>query len=245
MSGVSHSTARGGRFMTTHWSLVLAAGSETGAGSEEALAKLCEAYWYPIYVFIRRQGYSADEAADLTQGFFARMLEKSYLRDADPQRGRFRSFLLGCLRHFLSNERDRARTQKRGGEYVILPLERETAEGRYLLELRDELTPDKIFDRRWALTLLDRTLTRLRDEHLAKGKLTLFDALRGFLTGDSVGVAYDTVARTLGTTEGAAKVAVHRLRRRFRDLLVEEVASTVADPHDVEDEIRHLLQAVR
>lgn len=245
MSDIDYSEPRGRRFATTHWSLVLAAGAETGAGANEALARLCELYWYPVYAFVRRQGYSADDAADLTQGFFARVLEKSYLRDADPQKGRFRSFLLGCLRHFLSNERDRARALKRGGESVLVSLEQETAEGRYLVEPRDELTPEKIFDRRWALTLLDQTLSRLRDEHVARGKLAVFDELKGFLTGDSADVPHASVAKALGVTEGAAKVAIHRLRRRFRNLLMEEVASTVADPGDVNDEIRHLLRAVR
>ncbi len=233
------------RFATTQWSVVLAAGLETDAGSKDALATLCESYWYPVYGFIRRQGCSPDEAADLTQGFFTRVLEKSYLRDVAPQRGRFRSFLLACLRHFLSNERDRARTLKRGGGVAMVQLEYERAEGRYLFEPRDDLTPDKIFDRRWAETLLDRTLARLRDEHIEKGKRVLFDQLKGLLTGDSDIASYSTLAETLGISVGATKVAIHRLRRRFRDLLVEEVAATVADSGDVEDEMGHLLRAVR
>lgn len=244
-SDPGHSEPRGGRFATTDWSMVLSAGSQAGAQSADALARLCEVYWYPVYVFVRREGYSADESADLTQGFFARMLEKSSFSDASPERGRFRSFLLACLRHFLSNERDRARRLKRGGEFAILSMEARTAEGRYLLEPRDELTPDKVFDRRWAETLLDRTLARLRDEHVDKGKRAVFDELKGFLTGDATGVSYDSLAKVLGSTEGATKVAVHRLRRRFRDLLFEEIGATVADPGDVEDEIRHLLRAIR
>lgn len=245
MTDTGHSARRGGRFMTTRWSVVLAAGSAVGAESQEALASLCELYWYPVYAFVRREGHSADESADLTQGFFAQMLEKSSFREATPERGRFRSFVLACLRHFLSNERDRARRLKRGGDVVMLSLQAETAEGRYRLEPRDELTPDKIFDRRWAETLLNKTLARLQDEHINKGKQELFEELKGFLTGDSMGVSYDSVAKSLGSTEGATKVAVHRLRRRFRDLLVEEISATVADPRDVDDEIRHLLQAVR
>lgn len=244
MPSLQHSAPRGGRFATTHWSLVLAAGREKDVRSEQALATLCELYWYPVYAFIRRQGRSADEAGDLTQAFFTRVLEKSYLRDADPERGRFRSFLLGCLRHFLSNEADRARAIKRGGGQTPLAFEIDTAEGRYLLEPRDEMTPDKIFDRRWALTLLDRALTQLRDEYATKGKQRLFDELKGFLTGDSAGVPYATAARTLEVSEGAVKVDVHRLRRRFRDLLTAQIAETVLDPRDVDDEIRHLLKAV-
>ena len=232
------------RFVTTRWSLVLAAGRSQDAASERALATLCELYWYPVYVFIRRHGHSADDAADLTQEFFTGMLEGSGLRQVTPEGGRFRSFVIACVRHFLSNEQDRARALKRGGGRPTLSLEVETAEGRYVLEPRDELTPDKIFDRRWALTLLDRALTRLRDEYAATGKRRVFGALKGFLTGDSAGVPYAAVAATLGTTEGAAKVAVHRFRRRFRDLLIEDVAATVEDPRDVDDEIRHLLEAV-
>ena len=238
------SAPRGGRFVTTHWSLVLAAGRGNDAASERALATLCELYWYPVYVFIRRHGHSADEAADLTQEFFTRMLEGSGLQQAAPEGGRFRSFVIACIRHFLANEQDHVRALKRGGGRPTLSLEIETAEGRYVLEPRDELTPDKIFDRRWALTLLDRALTRLRNEHTTTGKQKAFEALKGYLTGDSAGVPYASVARALGTTEGAAKVAVHRLRRRFRDLLLEDVAATVEDPQDVEDEIRHLLEAV-
>jgi len=235
---------RDGRFATTHWSLVLSAGRGAGSGSEQALARLCELYWYPVYAFIRRHGHSSDEAGDLTQEFFALVLEKSYLRTADPGRGRFRSFLLACLRHFLSNQRDREIAIKRGGAYHIVPLEIDSAEGRYLHEPAEELTPDKIFERRWALTLIERVLSRLRDEHVARGKQKLFEALSGFLTGDSADLSYLDVAQTLGATEGAVKVAVHRLRRRFRDLLTEEVEATVADRHDVEDEIRHLLRSV-
>lgn len=235
---------RDGRFATTRWSLVLSAGKGAGQGSEQALAQLCELYWYPVYAFIRRHGHSSDEAADLTQEFFALVLEKSYLRAADPERGRFRSFLLACLRHFLSNQRDRATAIKRGGGYNIVPLEIETAEGRYLHEPPEEITPEKIFERRWALTLLDRVLARLGDEYNVRGRQKLFEVLKGFLTGDSADVSYQAVAQTLGTTEGAVKVAVHRLRRRFRDLLAEEVETTVANQHDVEDEIRYLLRAV-
>ena len=232
------------QFATTHWSLVLAAGRDSSARSRAALATLCEQYWYPAYVVVRRQGYSADDAGDLTQEFFTRVLEKSYFQQVDPARGRFRSFLLACLRHFLSNERDRAQSLKRGGKHPPLPLEIETAEGRYQIEPRDDLTPEKVFDRRWALTLLDRVLNQLRDEQVAAGKAAAFDALKGFLTGDADAPPYRSVARRLKMSEGAVKVAVHRLRRRFRDLLTDEIAQTVLEPADIDSEIQYLLEAV-
>jgi RNA polymerase sigma-70 factor (ECF subfamily) len=232
------------RFATTRWSLVLAAGREEEGRSAAALSDLCELYWYPVYAFVRRQGYSADEAADLTQEFFTRVLEKSYFQSADPARGRFRAFLCASVRHFLSNERDRMRTLKRGGGRVPISLEVETAEGRYRLEGRDDLTPEKLFDRRWALMLLDRALTRVRDDHVARGKGELFDRLKGFLTGDSAGIQYREIAAATGMSEGAVKVAVHRLRRHFRDALVEEIAETVSDPAEIDAEIAYLQNAV-
>jgi RNA polymerase sigma factor (sigma-70 family) len=235
---------RAGRFATTRWSLILAAGHQSNAQSAEALASLCETYWYPVYAFVRRQGYPADAAADLTQEFFTRVLEKNYFRDADPARGRFRSFLCAAVRHFLSNERDRARTLKRGGPLPPISLDAEHAEGRYLLEPRDDLTPEKLFDRRWALLLLERALARLRAEHVAAGKSALFEALKGFLTGDNADVPYADVAKALGMSDGAVRVAVHRLRRQFRDALVDDIAETVSDPSDVDAEIEYLLKAV-
>jgi RNA polymerase sigma factor (sigma-70 family) len=233
-----------GRFMTTRWSLILAAGGPSGERSTDALATLCEAYWYPAYAFIRRQGHDADAARDLTQEFFTRVLEKHYFRDADRTLGRFRAFLLTAIRHFLSNERDRDQALKRGGRMQMLSLDVETAEGVYQLEGRDDLTPEKLFDARWASVLLDRALTRVKQDYVAADKSALFDQLKGFLTGDSDDVPYADTARTLGMSEGAVKVAVHRLRRRFRDALVKEIAETVSDPADIDAEIRHLLQAV-
>lgn len=235
--------ARGGRFATTRWSLVLAAGQGSNEQSREALNNLCETYWYPVYAFVRRQVNDADAALDLTQAFFARVLEKNYFGDADPARGRFRSFLLTSARHFLSNERDRARTLKRGGATPIVSLDIETAEGAYQLEGKD-LTPEKLFEARWAAVLLDRALTRVRDGYASSGKSNVFERLKGFLTGDSEDVRYADMGRSLEMTETAVKVAVHRLRRRFRDALVEEIAHTVADPGDIDAEIHHLLQAV-
>ena len=232
------------RFMTTRWSLVLAAGHPSGEHSTEALETLCEAYWYPAYAFIRRQGHDADAARDLTQEFFTRVLEKRYFRDADPARGRFRAFLLTAIRHFLSNERDRERALKRGGRAPKLSLDVENAESAYQLEGRDDLTPEKLFDAQWATVLLDRTLARVQEEYVAAGRNDLFDGLRGFLTGDSEDVPYAEAARALDMSEGAVKVAVHRLRRRFRDALVKEIAETVLDPADIDAEIRYLLRAV-
>jgi RNA polymerase sigma-70 factor (ECF subfamily) len=237
------SARRAGRFATTRWSLVLAAGRKTSARSAEALSSLCEMYWYPVYALIRRQGYRHEEGADLTQEFFARVIEKNYFHDADPARGRFRAFLCASIRHFLSNERDRARTLKRGGAQPPISLDVETAEGRYQLEPRDDLTPEKLFDRGWALILLERVLARVRDDHASAGKAELFDHLKGFLTGDAA-VPYADVAKALGTTEGAIKVAVHRLRRHFREALIEEIAETVSDPADINAEIDYLLKAV-
>jgi RNA polymerase sigma factor (sigma-70 family) len=235
---------RVGRFATTRWSLVVAAGRKTDAGSVEALATVCEMYWFPVYAFIRRQGCGPDEGADLTQEFFARVIEKDYLNDADPARGRFRSFLCASVRHFLSNERDRARTLKRGGHHPTVSLDVETADGMYQLEPRDDLTPEKMFDRRWALVLLERVLANVRDNQVSAGKGELFDRLKGFLTGDSAGMPYAGIATSLGMTEGAVKVAVHRLRRQFRDALIQEIADTVADPADIDGEIQYLLRAV-
>jgi len=231
-------------FATTRWSMVVAAGARATPRSEEALARLCEAYWYPLYAYVRRWGYTADEAQDLTQEFFARLMEKGYLRQADPHRGRFRSFLLAALKHFLANERDRAGAQKRGGGRPPLPLEIETAEGRYSLEPVDPETPEKIFERRWALILLDKVLSRLRDEYHRTGRGALFDVLKDLLTSGKADETYARLGAELGMSEGAVKVAVHRLRRRFGELLREEIAETVADPQDVDDEIRYLFTAL-
>ncbi len=231
-------------FATTRWSVVLAAGDENTPGAREALARLCDIYWYPLYAFVRRWGHTADDAQDLTQEFFTRLLEKHYLGDVRPERGRFRSFLLASLKHFLLNERDRVLAQKRGGGQRPVPLEGETAEGRYLREPCEPSTPETIFERRWALTLLDRVLARLQDEYAASGRERLFEALRGTLTGETDAPRYAQLAARLEMTEGAVKVAVHRLRRRFGALLREEIADTVAEPGEIDDEIRYLFKAL-
>jgi RNA polymerase sigma-70 factor (ECF subfamily) len=236
---------RPGRFVTTRWSVVLDAGRTSSTRSAEALAHLCDSYWQPVYGFIRRQGYGADEGADLTQAFFTRVLEKGYFEDADPARGRFRSFLCTAVRHFLSNERDRERTLKRGGGHVLVSLDVETAEGQYQLDPRDDLTPERLFDRRWALTLIARVLARLDEAHVTGSKGLLYAQLKGFLTGDSAGTPYADIARAHGLSEGAVKVAAHRLRRQFRETLIDEISQTVSEPADIDAEIRYLFNAVR
>ena len=238
---------RRGAFPTTRISLIMAARGETGPDAREALSLLCQAYWYPIYAYVRRLGHAQEDAEDLTQGFFTRVLEKHSLRDFDRERGRFRSYLLGALKHFVANARDWDRAVKRGGAVAVLPLDADlgTAEQRYRLEPRTDLTPEKIFERAWAMAVLARVEEQLRAEDTRDGKGDRFDRLKVFLTGDASEVGYRALASELGTTEGALKVAIHRLRRRFRDLLREEISHTVADGTEVGDELRHLLTALR
>ena len=233
-----------GRFATTRWSVVASAGRGGSAESRDALAALCETYWFPLYAFVRRQGYSADDAQDLIQSFFARLLEKNYLEAADRRRGRFRSYLLGALKHFLANQRKRSRAWKRGGGQAVLSLDFASAESRYHLDPADQLTPERLYDKRWALALLDRVLKRLRDELARAGKLARFDRLKQYLSGEPQAGSYRQIAGELTMTEGAVKVAVHRLRRRYRELLEDEIAQTLAGPEEFEDELRHLLSAV-
>ncbi len=232
------------RFTTTHWSVVLAAQRDSTAQAREALTRLCESYWHPLYAFLRRSGQSADEAQDLTQAFFARILEKRTFRDADPDRGRFRSFLLASLKNFVANERERAHAQKRGGNLPVLSLEFDSAERQYQIEPADDETPETVFDKRWALTLLEHVLGRLRTELDKAGKQRQFEELKVFLTGEKPNVGYAGIGERLDMSEGAVKVAVHRLRRRFRALLRDEISQTVASPNDVDDEIRYLWAAV-
>jgi RNA polymerase sigma-70 factor (ECF subfamily) len=231
-------------FATTHWSLIVAAREPSSPAARQALALLCEAYWYPLYAYIRRRGHAADEAQDLTQEFFARLLERDLLGAADPADGRFRAFLLAACKHFLANEHDRACALKRGGGRASLSLDLEGAEGRYGREPSHDLTPDKLFERRWALTLLDRVLARLREEFMAKGKAETFDRLRVFLVGDRGAPSHGEVAGELGMTAGAVKVAVHRLRQRYRELLREEIAHTVEGPEQIDEEVRDLFAAL-
>ncbi|OGV72757.1 MAG: RNA polymerase subunit sigma-24 [Lentisphaerae bacterium RIFOXYB12_FULL_65_16] len=234
------------QFATTHWTVVLTAGRDDADATRahEALEQLCRTYWYPLYAFVRRQGHSAADAQDLTQAFFARFIAKHCLDAVDRSKGKFRSFLLASLSHFLANEWDKASAKKRGGDQVFIELDAHTAEDRYALEPTDNMTAERIFDRRWALTLLDTVFTRLRAEFAASGKAPLFDALKDTLTGEKTTARYAEIAATLGMTEGAVKVAVHRLRQRYRDLLRAEVANTVASTSDVDEELRHLFAAL-
>jgi len=232
------------RFATTHWSVVLAAGQRDSPCSARALAALCELYWFPLYAYVRRQGYSAHEAEDLTQAFFARFLEKEYLQDVDRRRGRFRSFLLAAMKHFLANQRQRARARKRGGGRASISMDFADAERSYQLEPFAGLTAERLFQRRWALALLDQVFRRLREESIQAGKGKQFENLHEFLSGQSGKRSYRQVAERLTMTEGAVKVAVHRLRRRYRELLREEISQTVTCPQEIEDELRDLFAAV-
>ncbi len=231
-------------FVTTHWSLVVSAGGNDTTQARNALEKLCRAYWFPIYAFVRRQGHNPHDAQDLTQEFFARLLEKNQIAGADRNRGRFRSFLLASLKHFLANEWHKARAQKRGGGQVPIPIDAAAAESKCGFEPADTLTAEKIYERRWALTLLDQVLRRLRDEYTRDGKENLFEQLKPTLTEASRSVRYADIAAQLGTSEGAVKVAVHRLRQRYREVLRAEIADTVASPGEVDDEIRNLFAAL-
>jgi RNA polymerase sigma factor (sigma-70 family) len=228
-------------FATTHWSVVLTAGGSDTAGARDALAKLCQTYWYPLYAYVRRRNFSPPDAEDLTQEFFARFLEHHWVANADREKGRFRTFLLSAMNHFLANEWDKARAQKRGGGVPLLPLEFDTAETRYVREPADNVTPEQHFGRRWAMTLLEIVLNRLQAEYELDGKAELFAALNPCLVGDRTSQPYEELAKKLGVSEGAVKSAVHRLRQRYRQLLRDEIAHTVAGPAEVEEELRHLI----
>jgi RNA polymerase sigma factor (sigma-70 family) len=227
-------------FPTTHWSVVLGAGEGGSTANDQALEVLCRAYWSPLYAYLRRQGYSAHDAQDLTQDFFARLLQKNILNRAQPDRGRFRSFLLASLKNFLANEWDRAQAQKRGGRLAIVSFDAETAEARYQSEPASNLTPEMIFDQRYAMTVLDRALARLEDENTKAKCARSFALLKGFITSPPEKAAYDAVAAELQMPASSVAVMVHRLRARFGKLVRAEVADTVANPEDVDDELRHL-----
>jgi RNA polymerase sigma-70 factor (ECF subfamily) len=229
-------------FATTRWSLVAAAQDPAAPESRQALADLCAAYWYPVYAYVRRSGHDHHQAQDLTQAFFARLLEKNDLADADRTRGRFRSFLLTACQHFLANQHDYEKAKKRGGGRSHVALDFEDADHRYAREPAHDDTPERLFDRRWALDLLDRALTELRGEYEESGRGKLFDALKGTLTGGAE--AYADLAQSLDMTEGAVKVAVHRLRQRYRDRLRAAIAETVERPEDVDDEVRDLFASL-
>jgi RNA polymerase sigma-70 factor (ECF subfamily) len=235
--------AGGRRFATTRWSLVLDARDGETHSSEEALAELCESYWFPLYAFVRRQGHGPEDAADLTQAYFAKLLEKEYLQDVRPEAGRFRSFLLASLKHFLYNEWDRRRAQKRGGHVQKISLDTQLAENRYSLEPVERLTPEDLYEQHWALTVLERALSQLARE-TPESKRLRFEKLRPFLIGEETDLTYRQIAEDLGMSESGVKVAVHRLRRRFGVALRQEIEHTVVDPQEVDDEIHHLLECL-
>ena len=227
-------------FRTTSWSLILAASSDPTTQAREALSTLCQTYWYPVYAFIRRNGHDPDRAQDLTQGFFARLIEKNYLEDADRRRGRFRSFLLASVKHFLANEWDKERALKRGGGREPVSIDVVEAERWYTPSAVEGLTPETLFERRWALSLLERVRARLRAEYAGMGKAGQFQVLEPFLMPDPDETRYDVVAARLGISSGALRMSVHRMRGKYRELLRAEIADTVESPEEIEEEIRFL-----
>ena len=235
--------AASGNFATTQWSVVQAAGGTTNS-SIEALEELCRTYWYPLYAYVRRRGYQISNAQDLTQGFIASLLQRQTIGRADPDRGRFRSYLLGCFNLYLSDEQQRQSTQKRGGNRMTLSIDTESAECWYQLEPMDSLTPEDIFERRWALTVLETAAERLKTEYSQSGRLNLFDALRSHLGADKESIPHRQIAADLGMQEGAVKTAAHRLRRRFRAALRFEIAQTVASSEDLEAELQQLFHTL-
>ena len=230
-------------FRTTHWSVVLAAGESDREKARAALEQLCAAYWYPVYVFARRQGYDSAESEDLTQEFFARLLQRNDLAEVSPERGRFRSFLLTSFKHLLVNEYHRQRTEKRGGRATVISLDREDPETRYQLEPVEPVTPETLFERRWALTVLERAVNRLRDEYAESEKAELFEELKEFLSNQK-SLAHEAIASKHGISVGAVGVTIHRLRKRYAEVLREEISHTVSTPEDIDDEVRHLIAAV-
>ena len=233
-----------GRFATTRWSVILAASDSASTQHEPALSTLCQTYWFPLYAYLRRRGYDSHQAEDYTQGFFAGILERKGLRQADPKCGKFRSFLLASLKNFLADEWDRAHAQKRGGGKKILSLDFDAAASRYDQVPAHSLSPEKLFERSWALTVLNRAMDRLKAESASSGKQCLFDRLKVYLSAEKDAIPYRDVAAELEMTEGAVKVAVHRLRRNYRELVRDEIAQTVATEAQVDEEIRDLFAAL-
>ena len=238
------STPPGDCFVTTRWTVVLAAGRKSSPQSDQALGELCQTYWYPLYAYVRRQGQTKEDAEDLVQAFFARFLEKNYLEGLNVERGKFRAFLLASLKHFLANEWDKSQRQKRGGGVPHLSLDWQSADNRYHLDPPDPSSPDRAFDREWALALLERVIARLRGECAADGKGELFEQAKGYLmVGEDV-IPYHEAAQRLKMDDGAVRVAVHRLRKRYRHLLRDEIGQTLSDPAMVEEELRALQAAL-
>lgn len=232
------------QFTTTHWSVVLAARDDTSPAADDALARLCHGYWYPLYAYVRRKGYAVEDAQDLTQEFFARLLAKNYLGTVDRQKGKFRSFLLASLEHFLAKEWTRAHRLKRGGQQIILSWDGCDPEERYRLEPPDDRTAERTYERRWALTVLEQAMTTLASEYSVAGKEHLFQELKPFISGDDDAVAYPELAVRLEMSEGALRVAAHRLRQRYGESVRTEIAKLVQRPEDIEEELRHLLASL-
>lgn len=232
------------QFNTTHWSVIVLAGKSESPQSAEALERLCLTYWHPLYLFIRRQGHSPEDAQDLTQQFFASLLQRNDFGAVDRSKGKFRTFLLTALTHFLSNQRDRAHAAKRGGGRMILSLDELQSGELYRIETASQLTPDKVFDQRWAMIVLEQALKRLQEEMQVQGKAKQFMAFKPYMTEESDAGAYDKVAEQLGMTKQAVAVAVHRLRQQYRELVRAVVAQTVSTPLEVEEELRHLGEAI-
>jgi RNA polymerase sigma-70 factor (ECF subfamily) len=237
------SSAPGDVFATTHWTVVLAAGKRSTPQSDAALEELCRAYWFPLYAYVRRHGHTKEDAEDLTQAFFARFLEKNYLAGLNAERGRFRAFLLASLKHFLINEWDKAHCQKRGGGMTLLSLDWQTADTQFQIAATTEPSPDKAFDREWAVTLLGKVIERLQAECELDGRGKQFAELKIFLTAGKGELSHADAAKALDMDEGAVRVAVHRLRKRYRQLLRDEIAQTLADSGDVDEEMRALFGA--
>ena len=229
------------KFQTTSWSLVLAAALNPTTDSQKALATLCRIYWNPVYGFIRRCGHDPDQSQDLTQGFFALLLEKNYLRDADQERGRFRSFLLTAVKHFLANEWDRAHALKRGGGQISISIDPVNAEKWYVPMAVESTTPESLYERRWALSLLEHVMAKLRSEYTAMGKTDQFNKLSALLNRESDGARYESIAMQMGVSAGALRMSLLRMRRKYRELLRAEIAETVSRPEEIDDEIRFLL----
>ena|ERR1043166_834020 len=243
-SNVNAALARGQNFVTTHWSVVLTAGDSGSSHAAEALEQLCRTYWYPLYAYVRRSGHHPHDAEDLTQSFFARLLEKKGFQRAQRERGKFRTFLLASLKHFLTNEWHRARAVKRGAGAPHFHFDAVEGEHLYLLEPTHDLTAEKLYELSWATALLERVRARVRQEYVAEGKAERFDAAEQFLPGERSKMTYDQAAQQLGIPEGTLKSDVHRVKQRYRELLRAEIANTVADPTDIADGLRHLMQVL-
>lgn len=242
--GSDEAETQRGVFATTHWSVVLAAGHASSPDSHAALERLCRAYWYPLYAYLRRSGHDEASAQDLIQSFFASLIERNWVAAADPAKGRFRSFILICLKRFIAVQAQKANAVKRGGRNIVISLDDQDAAQRYALENVEDLPPEVVFDRRWAITLLEQAWDRLRGECAAAGKLVLFEHLRAVQTEDTQAPSSEQLAADLKLTESALKSALFRLRARYREILRDEVAQTVSDPRDIDDEIRYLLKVV-